>query len=394
MKVLIFGAGKIARGFVGHILWQSDIRFSFIESKTSLVEELNSRRQYTVRLLGETIREETVSGFDAYSTDDTDAVARLLAEEATLVFVSVGGKNLPALASALRVGLARRWARGNAAPLDIVLCENWINPAGVVRDGLYEGASGEFSAFLDRGIGVTESVVMRSAIEPDAAALRRDPLAVNVQDYRYWPINGKGLKGTLPPIKSVDLLDDFGGYLDKKFYTYNAANGTVAYLGSLKGYTYISEAAHDPEILAVLMGVYRETGLALCKKHGFPMEEQMKFARTSLEKLQNKYLVDYLERNARDPLRKLGPKDRLIGPARLVVEYGGLPSSLATAIAAAIYYTQPSDPFAEELRRIREEKGVDFVLDSVCELGAADEALRDLIVAKIAELKDQGWIRA
>jgi len=117
----------------------------------------------------------------------------------------------------------------------------------------------------------------------------------------------------------------------------------------------------------------------------------MEFTRGSLAKLQNYVIVDKIERNARDPLRKLGPDDRLVGSARLVESYGIVPENLCTAIASAIYYTNEEDPSAAELKRLRTEKGVDHVLENICKLDP-EGSLAKLIKEKIQKLKDLGYI--
>lgn len=99
--------------------------------------------------------------------------------------------------------------------------------------------------------------------------------------------------------------------------------------------------------------------------------------------------MDYIERNARYPLRKLGPDDRLIGSARLVLEQGFRPENLAVAAAAAIFYESPGDKSANELKRIRTEGGVNAVLANVCKL-APDGELACLIREKVRLLKDWG----
>ncbi|MBR2431579.1 MAG: mannitol-1-phosphate 5-dehydrogenase, partial [Clostridia bacterium] len=53
MSCVIFGAGKIARGFVGHLLYLSNIDFTFVEKVDSLVDLINERGQYTVNILGD-----------------------------------------------------------------------------------------------------------------------------------------------------------------------------------------------------------------------------------------------------------------------------------------------------------------------------------------------------
>ena len=112
----------------------------------------------------------------------------------------------------------------------------------------------------------------------------------------------------------------------------------------------------------------------------------------SLAKLQSKEIVDFISRNARDPIRKLGPEDRLVGPSLIALKYGIIPEGLATAIAAAIFYENDQDSSAVTLKEIRKVKGVDYILDSICMLGAYPE-FKDLIRSKIAYLQSRGWIK-
>ena len=163
-------------------------------------------------------------------------------------------------------------------------------------------------------------------------------------------------------------------------------------MGALLGYKKIADAAHDERILKVLDGVYSETARALSKKYNFPLDEQLAFTLTSKKKLQDYTIVDFIERNARDPLRKLGPDDRLVGSARLVESYSIKPENLALAIAAAIYYTNDEDEFALKLKNMRETEGVDYVLENVCRLDK-DSELALLIKEKIAYLKEKGYIK-
>ena len=41
MSCVIFGAGKIARGFIGHLLYLSDIPFVFVEKVDALCDLMN-----------------------------------------------------------------------------------------------------------------------------------------------------------------------------------------------------------------------------------------------------------------------------------------------------------------------------------------------------------------
>ncbi len=388
MKCVILGAGKIARGFIGHLLYLSEIPFTFVEKAEALVDLINQRGEYTVNILGNTAENCTVRGACAVQLDDMEKTSDHIAE-ADAVFTAVGGKNLEAIVPLLVRGVEKKANTGGI--LNIVTCENWKKPADVLRAGMEATLEGEAAAYFQKNVGLTEAVIMRSAIEADAALLEKDPLVVNVQNFWELPVDASRLVGTLPPIKGLKLIEEFTGFLERKFYTYNAANGTVSFLGALLGHEKIADAAHDARILEILEGVYMETAQALSKKHKFPLEEQLAFTLTSKNKLQDYTIVDFIERNARDPLRKLGRDDRLVGSARLAEEYGIVPENLAVAIAAAMYYKNDADESAQALCKMRTEEGIDAILEKVCGL-PKESALAILVKEKEQLLRKWGWI--
>lgn len=391
MSCVIFGAGKIARGFVGHLLFLSRIDFIFVEKVDALVDLINERGQYTVNILGDASKSTVVTGARALKFSQQEEIYDAIAT-ADCVFDAVGGKNLGEIVPFLTRGIERRAANGGR-PLNIVTCENWKLPADILRRGIEESIAEEHRAFLDEHVGITEAVIMRSAIEATPELLAKDPLVVNAQDFWEFPYDASRLKAPMPEgMICQKPIYEFTGFLERKFYTYNAANGTTSYVGALLGYRYISDAAHDERILKLLDGVYTETATALSRKHDFPFDEQWAFTRTSLRKLQDRCIVDYIERNARDPIRKLGKDDRLVGSARLCLEYGVRPENLAVAIACAMHYEEPSDEFAVRLAALRQNGGYDAILREVCGL-EPDGELGRLIKEKIADIKAWGWIK-
>ena len=390
MSCVIFGAGKIARGFVGHLLYLSNIDFTFVEKVDSLCDLINQRGEYTVNILGDSSKNTVVKNASALKFSQTDEICEAISK-ADCVFCSVGGKNLNDIVPHLTMGIEHR-AKHNPKPINIITCENWKKPADILRDGIAASISGEHKSFFENNVGITEAVIMRSAIESTPDLLEKDPLIVNVQDFWKFPFDASRLKAEMPEnMICLEPIYEFTGFLERKFYTYNAANGTTSYVGAILGYKYIADAAYDEKILEILDGVYKETATALSKKHNFPFDEQWAFTRTSLNKLQDTNIVDYIERNARDPMRKLGPDDRLVGSARLVLECGIKPENLCVAIAAAIHYKSEGDEFANELVRMRKEEGIDAVLTNVCKIDANGE-LGMLIKSKIELLKEWGWI--
>ena len=388
MSCVIFGAGKIARGFVGHILTLSGIPFVFVEKFEPLVEKINERGSYTVNVMGNEAENCAVDGVHALSFGEKDAIVSAIAE-ADVVFTAVGGKNLGEIVPFLTEGIARKAASGGI--LNVITCENWKKPAEILKNGVADALPVELQAYLAEKVGFAEAVIMRSGIEPNAEQLAKDPLWVNVSNFWEMPVDGDSLRGELPEIRCVKPMKNFAGFLERKFYTYNAANGTVSFVGALLGHTDLGSAAYDERITPILEGVYDETSRALAKKHGIPLEEQVAFAGTSRAKLRDKSIIDTIERNARDPMRKLGKDDRLVGSANLVLDCGIIPEHLCISIAAAIYYTSPGDPSAEELVRMRTEEGIDAVLTKVCSLDP-DGVIGKLVKEKIELLKKWGWI--
>ncbi|MBQ4321798.1 MAG: hypothetical protein IJC35_06110 [Oscillospiraceae bacterium] len=386
MRCVIFGAGKIARGFIGHLHYLAGIEFVFVEKADALADMLNERGQYTVNILGAPEKNCVVKGARALKFSQAEEITKAVAA-ADAVFTAVGGKNLGDIVPFLAAGIEKKAAAGGR--LNIVTCENWKKPADILREGILAVLSEGAKAYFDASVGVTEAVIMRSAIEAPKELLQQDPLIVNVQDFWELPVDASRVKGEMPALPGLKLMEGFADFLERKFYTYNAANGTTSFLGAVMGYEKIADAAHDERILKILDGVYHETAQALCRKHGIPFEEQWAFTRTSLKKLQDYTIVDYIERNARDPMRKLGPDDRLVGSARLVLECGIKPENLSVAIAAAIHYENEADPFAVELAAMRKEKGVDCILENVCRLDPNGE-IGMLVKEKIEWLRKEG----
>lgn len=390
MSCVIFGAGKIARGFVGHLLYLSGIDFTFVEKADALADLINARGEYLVNVLGAPEKNTVVKGVKVLKFCEKQQIADAIAA-ADCVFSAVGGKNLPEIVPYLTAGIERR-AVTNPVPMNVVTCENWKKPADILRDGIDAAIAGEHRAFFRENVGITEAVIMRSAIEATPELLAKDPAAVNVQDFWRFPFDASRLKAPMPAgMIALEPICEFTGFLERKFYTYNAANGTTSFVGALLGYKYIADAASDERILALLDGVYRETAAALSKKHDFPFEEQWAFTRTSLGKLQDRNIVDYVERNARDPMRKLGKDDRLVGSARLCLDYGVKPENLAVAIACAMHYEEESDPFAVRLQTLRETEGYDAILTKVCGV-EPDGELGTLVKEKIEQIRAWGWI--
>lgn len=186
MSCVIFGAGKIARGFIGHLLYLSGIEFTFVEKFDGLTDLMNERGQYTVNILGNEKENCVVKGAKALKFSEKEKIAEAIAN-ADAVFNAVGGKNLGEIVPYLAAGIELKAKKGGY--INFVTCENWKQPADILRNGISEIISDEAREYFENNVGITEAVIMRSAIESSKELLEKDPLIVNVQNFWELPVD-------------------------------------------------------------------------------------------------------------------------------------------------------------------------------------------------------------
>ena len=82
----------------------------------------------------------------------------------------------------------------------------------------------------------------------------------------------------------------------------------------------------------------QESSAALVAAYGFEPAEQREWCERALAKYQDETIRDPIERNARDPVRKLGRFERLLGPIHLCKEHDLPHEYLLIGVAAALQY--------------------------------------------------------
>lgn len=391
MKAIILGAGRIGRGFVSQILHLNDIELVFFDNSSEMVELMNEKKEYTVHVMGYPEENTTISNVHAYLVSDTDQLEKEW-EDADFLITAVGGKNLPALGKYIGAAFKKLCMRHKVHYSNIITCENWVDPAKDIKDAILETLTAEEKEEFSKMIGVAEAVILTTGAGSPDGKIPLNPVDTWVQNFKYLPLEKETLKGEYRELKYVEYVENFGNLLKQKLYTNNTSVGLVAYLGYLKGLTYVSEAANDPEIAPMLDEVYKEINEALIEGLGINEESQYAFSKRAKAKYQDRNIVDLLTRIARDPLRKLAPDDRLIGPAHISLSIHKQPKAIALATAAALYYDNPDDESAVRLSRMREEIGVDGILKKISRLEDGDP-LFGLIHESIDILEKKGWIK-
>lgn len=392
MKAVIIGAGRIGRGFVASLLKRNKIALSFFDVSPALVQELTDHQNYTVHVLGNAEKNTVIDHYQAHLLSDQEQLQAAL-EASDIVITAVGGKNLESVGEEISGAYHKSYQAGKTPKNIFITCENWLSPAEDLQNAILQGLSTEERETFLAENDVTQAVIRASGTSAPPGYDLKNSLDTWVQDYWEIPVDRARIKNlAVPDLNFFKFNADFGNMLYQKIYTNNTSVALIAYLGSLKGYTVLSDAANDPEIVKILEQGYEEINHALISQLNVSTESQEEFSRLAKEKYQDKTIIDDVNRIARDPLRKLAPTDRLIGPAQMAIESGIKPEALSLAIAAAIYYENPADEMSMKLQQLRKEKGELAVLTEVSGL-QEEEALTQLVLESLQSLKERQWIK-
>ena len=205
--------------------------------------------------------------------------------------------------------------------------------------------------FLNTVIGKMSGVIS----EPDA--IRAHGLAtITPQDRRAFLVEAfncilisriqtRGGDSGSPFRRGIEVFKEKQNLLpfeEAKLYGHNATHALAAFAGALAGARRIADLATVPGALPFLRAAFlQESGEALVRKHAgvdplFTRRGYTRYADDLLARMTNPYLLDTVERVGRDPARKLGWDDRLVGTMRLALNQGIEPRRYAFGAAAAL----------------------------------------------------------
>lgn len=288
------------------------------------------------------------------------------------------------LADGLRAKLERRGPRAV-----LYAAENHNHAAerlsGVVLASLPEGERDAVQGkvrFLNTVIGkMCQTVrdphhIARDQLEPMTPELAQ---AFLVEAFNRIYVSSPGFEAPFERgferfVEKTDLLP----FEEAKLYGHNATHALAAYLAQVRGLSTVAELATLPGAVPFLRAAFfEESGAALVRKYQgfdplFTSQGYEAYAEDLLQRMMNPYLRDSVARVARDPRRKLGWEDRLVGTMRLALSQGIAPRRYALGVAAALEMLAPDDDPRDTLKELwrpslPDPAEVDAVLSLVAE---------------------------
>jgi len=389
MKAVQFGAGNIGRGFLGQLFAESGYDIVFVDVDDHVVDAINERGSYPIRIVGEHAETITIDNVRAVHGLDMDGVAMELAA-CELAATAVGVNALPKVAPVLAAGIAKRLNDSNASPLNILICENLLDASTKLRGMIGEHLPSSLHDLFHAKIGLVEASIGRMVPVMTEDQRADEPLLVCVEAYCELPVDQAGFRGAIPPLAHMKPLEKFGGYVERKLFMHNMSHAVAAYLGHLRGHEYIWQAMDDSYVLEQVRGALGETAQGLHRKHGLDLEGLRLHGEDLMRRYRNRALGDRVDRVARDPVRKLGRDDRLIGALRMCLEQGVIARHIAFAAAAAMHYHAPDVPGAATLAAVRDGQGISGILREICDI-EPDSGAGRLVLENDRRLREEGW---
>ena len=360
-KIVVFGAGATGRGHVALLAWQAGFEIVFVDVKMPLVEALRRRGRYAVKLYGEGLREIEVSGYRVYHSLERAAIADEI-RDARLVLTAVFDQNLPDVAQTIAQGISACARAGRTAPLNCIACENMMDSSTKLGQHVRTHLSGADLDWCEAYAAFPDCMISRVVPRPEP-----DSLVVVAEDYNEWTARAESFRGDKPAaLSALELVDNQTARLERKLFIHNGGHAVCGYLAFHRGHRFIHEAVADPEVAAHVVGALDELGEVVRRKWGFSTESIDHYKKDLCRRGAVPEMRDEVLRVIRDPIRKLSPRERLVAPATLAVEYGLPRGEIVNGIAAALRYSHPQDPQSVALSEQLAQQGLSKVLENVC----------------------------
>ncbi len=351
-----FGGGNIGRGFIAELLHETGYDVVFVDVVDDLINRINEAKSYKITEVGEEgEKSKTITNYRAINSKyNMDDVVKTITD-ADIVTCAVGPNILKFIAKPIADGIS---ARTKSKPLAVIACENMINATDALKAIITDEKNMKPEILKDLA---SKAEFGNSAIDRIVPTQPADAnLDVVIESFYEWCVETTGFKSGHPNVKGIHWVDDLEPYIERKLFTVNTSHATAAYFGYNKGVKTIHEAMADKEIRQEVHEALEETAHLITGKHGITKEEQQKYVDTIVHRISNPHLEDVPVRVGRAPLRKLGRKERFIGPAAQLAERGYDVTALIRGVEMALRFQNvEGDDESKELAQIMSESSAE-----------------------------------
>lgn len=371
-NVLIVGAGRLGKGFVGETFDNAGWNITFLDKDPKVAEELKKHGCYYVKVhrVSE-IQNRTITNFKAYTCDEAYSCMEAFLETDVIV-LPLYPEDFEEAADYLTKCFEEFYKVHPDRKLSMICItnKNYLIPG--ITAAFKKSLSGEAKEWFDQNVVIRDSIIRRSTDAQSNYDVHVDTVAVNSLLIQQ-PLNND-----ISDVEWMELTDKVEMLKDIKVIAVNGPHATLAYMGYLKGYSTIPESEADPEIAEVVKGVVEELTAAIMKEYPITSEELHNLVYFAPAQ---GVLPDSIYRVGYDPIRKLSKGDRLTGAAELCLKHGIGFDSIAEGMAAGFQYAEPRDANAQKLQKEIKEDGIERVVYKYTGL-EPDSPIAQLVIEK------------
>jgi len=388
-KLVLFGAGKIGRSFIGQLFSRGGYEVVFIDSYKPVIDEINRRGTYKVIIKSEKekiIHIHNVRGVFAGNRQEvTDEIAG-----AGILAVSIGQGGLHGIMPLLAEGLIKRFKLDDKAPLDIIIAENLRNAAEYFRLSLRELLPQEYP--LEKLVGLVETSIGKMVPIMLKKDMEEDMLQIFAEPYNTLILDKRAFKNPIPDIEGLAPKENMKAWVDRKLYIHNLGHATAAYLGYLSNpeFVYLYEALANEKIHRAVRETMLQSANILLKKYPdeFTINTLTDHIDDLLSRFQNRALGDTIFRVGCDLKRKLAPEDRLTGAIRLALELDLPYDRILYALVCGCRFRQTDEagnmfPDDRDFADLYEKRGISCILREIC---GFDESIHKVVYSEAVTL--------
>ena len=391
--IVVFGAGKIGRSFIGQLFNRNSYDLIFVDKNRTVVDALNRRKEYRVVVKADPDYDLVIKNFSAIHFDNKKAILKVLSET-DIVATCVGKNAFEPVMIMIAEGLAERFRIHPDKPLDIILGENIIDAGRVALEIIKSHLPEEFPVSSFAGLIETSLGKMVPIIPAEQE--KKDPLIVFAESYNTLILDKKGFKNPAPDFPGLQLVENIEAWVYRKALIHNLGHVAVAY----SGYYYNPRLKLIADVLE-LPGVYsfgREVMSAAAQilVKAYPGEFTLNDLHEHIDELllrfKNRALGDTVFRVGCDLLRKFGPSDRIFGAITLGLKYQ-MPIDAFCRVAAFGLFFRATDEDGQSFEGDREifSELDNYPVQFLCRASGltGNHAVIDSIMKTYAELHDR-----
>jgi mannitol-1-phosphate 5-dehydrogenase len=271
------------------------------------------------------------------------------------------------VASLLSEGLSLKFSRESLPSAVVYAAENDARAASRLHESCLKYRS---EGYAPR-VCFSETVIAKMcSVVDDAARIRDEELlpitddfskAFLVEAYDRILVEEKMPEGFERGLDRFVAKTDLDPFAQAKFLGHNALHAMLGYLAKARGIKFMHEVGKDSNLMEKARGAFLcEVGPGLRKEYADVQDELFTeagfraYAEDALERMVNPFLRDPVERVTRDPARKLGWEDRLLGAMKLARRAGVEPRGLAEGARVALRFACEEEGWGSQANALDE----------------------------------------